>query len=303
MYPIIVSPHKFGLKDDLDKVFFPLMLHSLRKFNPNTKIYVPNANSFELKIKGIEEINFKTEEILGIEEIRKNYIHLSTNHENFELACIERFFILRAMAKNLRIDKFFTVESDCLIFSDLNILHKRLELDDDVTLLTAKTCISAAFITMDFLDVFCDGILKAFKSEETIAQMKNWYQDYRSAGNNGGICDMTFCTAIDIGWFGFQKMPVKDICSPYNEDGRKYALDNFFSASYISSYKDIIMEKSIFDGYPVKKYDFDNFGVYVLSRDFGRIYLNSIHCQGFNKKLMGLLYTQYTASLEKIASL
>ena len=112
MHPIIVSPHKFGLKDGMDKIFFPLMLNSLRQSNPGANIFLPNENGFKFNIAGIDEIDIDTKKIPGIEEIRRTYVHLSSNFENFELACIERFFILREVAKKIGVSEFFTIESE-----------------------------------------------------------------------------------------------------------------------------------------------------------------------------------------------
>ena len=295
-YPIIVSPHKFGIKNDLDRVFFPIMLSCLIQSNPNAKIYLPNENPFNLNINGIEEISFDSERLGDIRELRKVYVHLSTNPLAFELACIERFFILRHISKQFQIENFFTVESDCLIFKDINLINNHLGIANSISLLTDLTCISTAYITSYFLEAFCVGVLNAYNTPSIVESMKSWYSEYIASGKKGGICDMSFCNAIRTGWLNFEKLDVVDISTIYEWNGNFHAYDNFFSRNRLGlKNSEIVMSESIFDSYPAKKYSIDSEGIFVMTVDQRKVYLNSMHGQGNNKKLMGLIYCQLTA--------
>ena len=294
MYPIIVSPHKFGIKDEKDRIFVPLMLDSLRKTNLNTDIYFPNPNAFPLDMESINDVFYLNDKIEGLEELRKIYVHLSTNPADFELACIERFFILRHIAKNFGIEKFFTVETDCLVLSNFNDEFIKNMLNSNSAYLTDNTCISTGFITLEFLNSYCDGVLTAYGSNKVVEYMQNWYADYIANKNLGGICDMTFCSAMNSGWLDFEVFKTLNFCEIHESNGKLSVYDNFcIKDSFMNTNKKLIMSNSIYDGYAIKKYYHDEQGYYVkFEEDEQKVYLNSIHAQGNGKKLMGLLYVK-----------
>lgn len=295
MYPIIVSPHKFGIKDEKDRIFVPLMLDSLRKTNPNIDIYFPNPNSFSLNIKGIKDISFINNEIDGLNELREKYVHFSTNPAEFEIACIERFFILRHVVKKLGIEKFFTIETDCLIFSSFNEDFERNKLKNHATYLTDNTCISTGFLTLDFLENYCNSVLNTYNSNKVVDCMRGWYAEYIAGNNLGGICDMTFCSAMSTGWLDFDKYEIYNFCEVQEINGKFTAYDNFcIRDKFLNIDKKIIMDKSIYDGYSIKKYFHDEKGYFVKFEEDERcVYLNTIHAQGNAKKIMGLLYVNH----------
>lgn len=98
------------------------------------------------------------------------------------------------------------------------------------------------------------------------------------------------------GWFGFKKMDIEDFSTVYSHNGESYAFDNFFSRPTIGEGKiKLIMDKSIFDNYPGKKYNTTSKGLSINTIDNKEIYLSSMHGQGNNKKIMGLIYAQIMA--------
>lgn len=211
MYPIIIAPHQFGIKNNQDLLFLPLMAGLLKHHNKKSDIYFPRiSQSFDLLPGEIKEVPIKEDDISEIGVLEASYIHLSTNPENFELFCIKRFFYLKALYAKLGIQKAFVVESDVFTFNSMSFFLSSAEFNEGVDYLSERKCISTALITSDFLNTFCEGVLSTYQSEQDRSSMSEWYHSHISSGNKGGICDMTFCDAIQFGRFGFNKMDIGD---------------------------------------------------------------------------------------------
>jgi len=295
---IITSPHQFGIKDEKDRIFLPLMLSSIKLTNPDANIYSPNPNGFSMDYQGICDISYKPYDIPGIEELRKRYFHLSTNPEQFELACIERFFVLREVALQNKLDSFYTVESDCLIFDRLEDpvnFHKELYGPvNNKIFLSDMRCISTAYLTLEFLDSFCDSILKIYSSESGLNDIKLWNEEYRQNNIDGGVCDMVFLSAAKWGWWGFNNVEIVDYCGIYEKNDEKHAFDNFMSQDHFyGDMRKVIMGGSPFDDYRIKKTSFSGKKPSIVLDDGAMINMSSLHFQGDAKRFMGVAYANF----------
>jgi hypothetical protein len=289
---IIVSPHTFGIKSEMDKIFLPLMLSSIKKTNKDARIVFPNPNDFKLSLSGVEEYPLMGLKIDGLSEFKKAYVHLSSNPSQFESACFERFFILRHISKKFGIDNFYTIESDCLLLKPIDDMCKALKLKKSEPVLTDEQCISTAYLTYDFLDKFCEGVLRAYQTSKILEQMTSWFLEY-SKSNSGGVCDMTFCSAMKTGWFGQEKIAMHNFSTLYNKEGELHFFDNFFHKNSIfSDPRKFFMDKNLFtENYPIKKYEIVSGEIFTQLDDGSRVQMSSLHFQGNNKKIMGIIYS------------
>jgi hypothetical protein len=297
--PIIASPHVFGLKDEKDLIFLPLSMASVKLSNPDTRIIFPNLNNSILNIAGIEEIKLSASQIEGINQLRNSYLHLSTNTAAFELFCIERFFILRHVAKSFNIAEFFTFESDCLIFKSFDCSREYLDLNSKTPALTNLQCISTAYLTLEFLELFCESVLRAYGDSSVLKYMKEWYQQYTQGGRKGGISDMTFCKAMSTGWLNFPKININEFCQLYlSKDGTYRSFDTFlFTDAIPGDDRKIVMQESLLNGAIAKKLSYDQSGVSIGLDDASRVYLNSVHAQGNCKKDIGVIFSNYLVGI------
>ena len=297
--PIIASPHVFGLKDEKDLIFLPLSMASAKLSNPDTRIIFPNFNNCILNIAGIEELKLDALHIEGINQLRNCYLHLSTNTAAFELFCIERFFTLRHVAKSLNITEFFTFESDCLIFKSFECSREYLDLSSKTPALTNLQCISTAYLTLEFLELFCESVLRAYGDPSVLKYMTDWYQEYTHCGRKGGISDMTFCKALSTGWLNFPKIDINEFCKLYlSKDGTYRSFDTFlFTDKMPGDDRKILMEESRLNGSVAKKLFYDRSGVSIVLDDASRVYLNSVHAQGNSKKDIGVIFSNYLVGI------
>jgi len=199
---------------------------------------------------------------------------------------------LRHVLRLYKIKSFYTIESDSLVFERINLIHENLNFPDNKTLLADKKCISIGYLTEDFLENFCEGVLRAYKSAHIVNYMKGWFDDWVANDNLGGICDMSFCKSLTTGWLGQEIMEIDDFGTPYVINNKKRVFDTFIINDTLLDHDErkIIMTTSQFDGTPLKKVNHDNNGSYICFEDGERVYLNSIHCHGPIKKLMSYLF-------------
>lgn len=292
---IIVPPHRFGIKNENDKFFLPLMLKSLVRNNPGFTIIFPNPNGFKLNITGVDEFFYEENDILELQKFRQVYTHLSTNPYDFELACFERFFIIRMIMEKFHINHAYTVESDCLLFKPINLLLSSDAMIGHDVLLTDETCISTAFISLDFIQEYCFEVISSYTDAGRVSYMKEWHAKFLDRKNMGGICDMTFCNSLKTGWLtNKSKLSISNFSIPFNHNGKTCFYDNFFSNDAIlSSSRRFAMETSNFTPKLHKKYQIVDQKVIATLDNEESVDLCSIHFQGSNKLLMGHMYANF----------
>nr|WP_320136355.1 hypothetical protein [uncultured Amphritea sp.] len=297
--PIIYSPHKMGLKNNsLDCLFVPLSFSSTVKSNPDTNVYFLNVNdNYSVSTPGIIDVDVRGFYSKACGPIRKSYKHLSTNQPDFELFCMERFFVIKEFMKKEKIDKAFLVETDVLIFENLNdFLNAEGGIDSSKNYLSERKCISFGFITISYLEYYCDFITDCYNDDEKFNKIKAYYQRYREKGNSGGICDMTFCDYINNGAYGAKKeYKVSNISDFFcSESGDVSVFDSFIGRDFILNYeKKIIMTESYIDNKRIKKVVVSGGKPFIKFTDGSSVKLASLHCQGNAKKLMSDYYVNY----------
>lgn len=290
--PIIYSPHKIGLKkNSLDFLFVPLSLSSVVKSNPNTDIYFLNVNeNYPITVPGVNDVDVTGFYKKSCGPIRDSYKHLSTNQPEFELFCMERFFVLKDFMISNSIESAFLVETDVLIFENLNdFLSVKDGIDKDSVFLSEKKCISLGYVTLKYLEYYCQYIIDCYCDPEKFGKIDGFYKSYREKGGMGGICDMTFCDYINKGMFGAKKeFSSKNMSAVYsNQFGEEMLFDSFIGRDFILERDDkFIMAESYIDNKKIKNVKFSEGRPYVTDETGTKIRLASLHCQGNAKGLM-----------------
>ncbi len=293
--PIIYSPHRIGLKNNtLDYLFVPLSISSVIKSNPNSDVYFLNVNeNYPITAPGLTNVDTRPFYDESCEVIRRVYKHLSTNKPEFELFCLERFFVLREFMKARKIEKAFIVETDVLVFEDLSTLFKP-DIDAETkAYLSEQKCISLAYITLEYIDYYCSYVIECYSNPIKLEEITAFYQRYIDKGGKGGICDMTFCDYINKGMYSADsRYKAKNFSILYNFNEKSYHLDSFIGYDNILAKEGFLfdMTKSYIDGKVIKDIKFQDGRPFVESTE-GKIWLGSVHCQGNAKALMSDYYT------------
>ncbi len=295
--PIIVPPHKFS-KDRLnqDMIFTPLFFDILSQHNPHSDIVFINPNDFEISnhIRSVHSVPTAHLESARQASFKANYLHLSSNGYEFEMGCIERFFLIGELMRKEHLNAAFVVETDVMIFSDLNS-HLETHLDARENYLIQNRCIGTAYVTLDFIDSYCTNILETYTSSQRRELISQYYQDYKETNLLGGICDMSFAYWMNGGEMAMTKTPSHDISAPFRSNNTLHELqgfDNFLSRSTLGDL-DIVMNKSQVNEWRMKELRFINGYPHCLALDGKTVNLLSVHFQGRAKNLMGIAISMY----------
>lgn len=127
----------------------------------------------------------------GFDNLKNNYVHLNTTPFDYELFCFQRWFILRNYMKKNNLDVVFYVDSDVLLFCDVNEEWEKYK-QYDFTLLH-RSAATSSFITMRGIDSFCDMLenLYSDKNSYLFLKMESHFNVRQKCGLPGGVCDMT----------------------------------------------------------------------------------------------------------------
>ena len=295
--PIIYSPHLIGLKkNSLDYLFVPLSFASAIKTNPGTDIYFLNVNdNYTPDIKGLNVVDVRESYTTSTEGIKKIYQHLSSNHEVFELFCIERFFVIRDFMASNGMKSAFLIETDVLLLQNLNSVFSNADFFCfNRTYLSEKKCISLAHVTFEYIQHYCDFVTDCYTNITKFSKIESYFKAYQNKGAKGGICDMTFCDYINKGLFGAKKeMIVDNMSGVFSMTNDSYFFDSFIGRDHIiDSDLKINMHQSYVDEKRIKKISFENRKA-TVNTTIGDLELCSIHCQGNAKALMSDYFVNF----------
>jgi hypothetical protein len=128
----------------------------------------------------------------GCEEFQKVYQHLNTTPPDYELFCYQRWFILRNFMVKNNIKNVFYIDSDVLLFADVN--EEWLKYSQfDMTLLH-RTAATSSFITLDSVNNFCKLLMDTYtnKGSYNYKKIASHFTIRQECKLPGGVCDMTF---------------------------------------------------------------------------------------------------------------
>ncbi|WP_157159853.1 hypothetical protein [Brachyspira pilosicoli] len=118
------------------------------------------------------------------------YIHLGKSNPSYEMFCMQRWIILRDFMKLYNIKECFYMDSDVLIFSNLD--EALLPFDDYKISLISNLALSMYIKDVSILDEFSFFLLNKYTSEIEINKLKEMYYNTDRVKNGvaGSISDM-----------------------------------------------------------------------------------------------------------------
>lgn len=269
----IVLIHK-GIVGRKKDNYLSISLRCAHKYNPRANIFlisdkIENNFSF-VKYFNINDYFDSAKKFVNL------YQHFSTNSYDFELFCIQRWFILRDFMKINKIDNCFYIDSDVLIFSDL--FTEQQKFSNFSFTLSEGTCGHNSFWnSYKAIDDFCNFIENVYskKDFEYYKKMINFWEKYKISGNLGGVCDMTL--------FKFYKQKYPNLIGETTKIIDNSTYDHNISCVFQGD----INFKNIFG---VKNICWRNNLPYVKNSFGELIKFNTLHCQGWAKKIMNKIF-------------
>mgnify|MGYP003138432003 CR=1 FL=1 len=259
-----------------------------------------NNNTIHLVGKGVSEdvkkiVNFYDYDDLMCREtvnFLHNFRNYSTNNVDFEKISILRWFLIRNLCVQEGITKFFCLDSDVLIYCNLDEQLKKF----DSSRYALSHCIaasSACFNDISVLDDYCDfvsGFYDISRANEHFTlrgEDKKTFKHYRSnfltmfqnrlnSGLPGGICDMTF-------WGELRTFDAPTMIGEISAVLDNTTFDHNINASDFFEYQDGMKKIVWLDNLPYCKNLFLN----------EMIKFNSLHFQGYQTKKLMKEYATY----------
>ena len=221
------------------------------------------------------------------QHFQKNYVHMSTNPQQFEIFCFKRFFYLEEWMKTNDAKQAFLLDSDIMTFSNYTTELSPILLNDYIASL--MTCENQdnfrwassphfSYWTLEALEDFTSFCREAYGNKEIrekLEQKFKWQVDNNQAG---GICDMTL-----LYLWSKDKPKIANLSRVMNGMTVEHCIN--ISTNYFEDEYQMQMN--------AKKITFKNGVPYGFNKVLNQeIRFLCIHCQGASKGLMKFFYYQ-----------
>lgn len=249
-------------------------LHQLLEVNNKKDVVLLSLNACYKEL-GIETVN-PTGYMVRAEKFQAKYIHLSSNFYDFELFCIQRWFIMLEYLESIGYDgPFLHMDSDVMCYRNVGELEK-LYAPYDVTICAAMVPHMMYFKSIDQLRVLCAFIEEMYTMR--IPFLEDVYnKEFLASKKDGGICDMRL-----IKWW-LEEQKINFIDTTFN------ILENTCSDSVLSEPDQYVYDKRKHQKITVR----DKTGYAFVLPGGKHIHCNCIHFQGKEKKR--IIYKYYIA--------
>lgn len=200
-------------------------------FNPNGNVILlgDKSNAHFEKLFNRQLKHYYIHDFMKLAfEFKDCYIHMSSNHYDYELFCFQRWFIVREFMNVNKFDKVLCLDSDVLLYCDVNNSFDKFY-DYDFTICRHSLPCCTLFNSISIYE-FTSFVMRLYREENNLKRLELFYsQFFDKSGNRtklGGVCDMTAFDfyQIDISKNVFElTIPFDGVCF----DGIISGSDNF----------------------------------------------------------------------------
>lgn len=172
--------------------YLPVSIWQLKNTqNKNTPIFLIGNDDNAHFGNIISHLNY-ADYIAEAAEFTKAYKHYSTNPYDYELFCIQRWFVLKAAMQKHGWDSCIYLDSDIMAYTNLADAPTQVK-QAGMTV----SCISAHtnFVNrLTAITLFCDFVVGFYTKPNSDAELKQIYDSYIKNNGAGGVSDMTMFT-------------------------------------------------------------------------------------------------------------
>ncbi|WP_302367481.1 hypothetical protein [Brachyspira aalborgi] len=255
--------------------FAKYLLYVLRQIkitNPNSEIFLISDKENKKYSKYSTFVDISKIQSLESKSFKENYIHLGKSSPNYEMFCMLRWIILRDFMREYNIKECLHIDSDILIFSDLN---KALNPFSNYKISLAHNLALTMHIKdIEILDEFSKYLLFKYTNENELNKLKDMY--YKTDRINNGVAGSISDMDISREFFSSVKEPIGDLSEIVN--------DSIFDSAIVYGESEFEMLKK--GKYKLKKIFFENkipFCNYVLNEENRKIKFHSLHLLTWTK--------------------
>lgn len=255
--------------------FAKYLLYVLRQIkitNPNSEIFLISDKENKKYSKYSTFVDISKIQSLESKSFKENYIHLGKSSPNYEMFCMLRWIILRDFMREYNIKECLHIDSDILIFSDLN---KALNPFSNYKISLAHNLALTMHIKdIEILDEFSKYLLFKYTNENELNKLKDMY--YKTDRINNGVAGSISDMDISREFFSRVKEPIGDLSEIVN--------DSIFDSAIVYGESEFEMLKK--GKYKLKKIFFENkipFCNYILNGENKKIKFHSLHLLTWTK--------------------
>jgi hypothetical protein len=158
-----------------------LVVAQAQTHNPGQVRLMTDESDFEVNIEDY---------FARAREFAFHYEHMSTNHRDFELFCIQRWFVLLAWMEANKVPVVLYTDSDVLLYA--NAEEEWAKYRECALTLCLGTSPATAFLTQVGLAAFVDFVESVYVNHNaTFIEFQRIFREMQAQGLPGGICDMT----------------------------------------------------------------------------------------------------------------
>lgn len=258
-----------------------VVLHQLLELNEAKNVVLISSNPYNKEF-GIETAD-PAQYMERAERFKATYVHLSSNFYNFELFCIQRWFIMLDYLESINYNgPFLHMDSDVMCYQSLEKLEK-LYAPYDVTICATMVPHMMYFKSINQLRALCAFIEKMYTTRILFLE-KVYKEEFVVPQKDGGICDMRL-----IKWW-LEKQNINYIDTTFN------IIENTCSDSVFSEPDQYLYDKKKRQKITAKDED----GYSFILPEGKHIHCNCIHFQGKEKKrIIYRYYFSYNDSSER----
>lgn len=262
----------------------------------NLEITSRNNNVFligDQSVKKLESIKnvkfFDIDKYLDTEFIKKYsdaFTNYSPNDRDYELFCFLRIFIIKLFMKEQKLEKIFHLDSDCILFYDINKYPFEKDIAYQNNIQNSETdmddSIHNGLINIDFCNKF-EELYKTIYVNKNTSLIDNKIEFFYENSSKGGICDMTFYYLLRKN----NLVDVENLAKPKLINGKEYVfINNISTGQGFESNNQYVKNNSIIIP-SIKLFKDKEGAIYIKDKKNGKkFYLFNIHFQGTKKKFM-----------------
>ena len=175
-----------------DSWYLPYALCQCIKSNPSARVILLGDDANK-KYNNIVEHQLIEDYSIEADDFSKLYKHYSTQPYDYELFCIQRWFIWLNFMNENNLDYALLPDTDVLIFEDISLYFKHIQKPFDFTK-GESNYMGFVYMNRESLTKICNFINDVYKAETKTGNLKSMYEKYRKVEKYGGISDISlFC--------------------------------------------------------------------------------------------------------------
>lgn len=255
------------------------VLKQIKRTNPYSKIFLISDKNYKKYSQYSTFIDISKISSEEAKSFKEKYIHLGKSDPNYEMFCMLRWILLRDFMREYNINECLHIDSDILIFSDLENALKHFS--DYKISLAHNLALTMYIKDIEILNEFSKYLLFKYTNETEINKLKDMY--YKSERVNNGVAGSVSDMDISREFFSNIKEPVGNLSHIIN--------DSIFDSAIVYGAPEFEMLKK--GKYEFKKIFFENkipFCNFILNGENKKIKFHSLHLLTWTKLYIKKLY-------------